>query len=92
MKTGSKSHKSRRHTPHTLTDFIPGIVITTTLASLSLHDSFADCQDEECVEEEVSGTSLDWKGQHKALPSIIEQQLAAALLEYLVYVPSTAIY
>lgn len=38
-------------------------------------------------------TSLDWKGQHKALPSIIEQQLGSALLklEYLVHVPGTAI-
>ena len=88
-----KSHKSRRHTPHTLNDFIPGIVKTTTLAWPSLHDSFSDCQEEECVEEEVSDTSLDCKGQHKALPDVIEQQLAAALLklEYLVHVPGTAI-
>ena len=42
-----KSHKSRRHTPHSLTDFIPGIVLTTTLASASVHDSSADCLDEE---------------------------------------------
>ena len=54
-----------------------GIVITTILASPSLHDSFADCQDEECVEEEVFGTSLDWNGQHNSPPSTVEQQLAA---------------
>ncbi|XP_051800542.1 uncharacterized protein LOC127532612 [Acanthochromis polyacanthus] len=87
-----KSHKSRRHTPHTLTDFLPGIVKTTAVASSSplLDDLFADRQDEECVEEESSDTSLD---QYKALPSVIEQQLAAALLklECLVHVPGTAI-
>ncbi|XP_051250261.1 uncharacterized protein LOC127360044 [Dicentrarchus labrax] len=85
-----KSHKSRRHTPHTLSDFLPGIVKTTTIASPPLDDLFADSQDEECVLEEVSDSSRD---QHNALPSAIEQQLAAALLklEYLVHVPGTAI-
>ena len=85
-----KSHKSRRHTPHTLADFLPGIVKTTTIASPPLYDLFSDCQDEECVLEEVSDSSRE---QHSALPSAIEQQLAAALLklEYLVHVPGTAI-
>lgn len=81
-----KSNKSRHHTPHTVTDFIPGIVKTTTLKSPSVNDSFSDSQDEECVEEEVSDTSLVCNSQHKELPTVIEQQLAAALLklEYLV--------
>lgn len=85
-----KSHKNRRHTPHTLADFLPGIVKTTAVASPLLDDLSVDRQDEECVEEEASDTSLD---QHKALPSVIKQQLAAALLklEYLVHVPGTAI-
>lgn len=65
-------------------------MITTTLASPSLHDSFADGHDEEWVEKEVRATSID---QHEALPSLIEQQLAAALLklEHLVHVPGTSI-
>lgn len=87
-----KCHKSRHHTPHTLNDFKPGIVKTTTVAPPS-DDLFADSQDEQCVEEEASDTSLDGINQHKELPSVIEQQLAAALLklEYLVHVPGTAI-
>lgn len=83
-----QSHKSRRHSPHTLTDFISGIVKTTTIASSSLHDSFTDSQD-----GEVAGTSPDCKGQHKAHQSVTEQQLGAALLklEYLLHVSGTPI-
>lgn len=87
-----KAHRSRKHTPHTLADFKPGIVKTTTVASLSLDCSLPDGLDEECIEED-SGTSLDWNNEDKALSSDIEQLLAAALLklEYLVHVPGTAI-
>jgi hypothetical protein len=61
------SHKRSRHTPHNLTDFIPGIVLTTTLASPSLHDSSADCQDEEFVEEEVSVAPLGLEDQYRPI-------------------------
>lgn len=87
-----KSHKSRIHTPHTLTDFVPGIVTTRTLSSPSLLDSFEDCQ-EDCVEDVVPVTSLDCEGQYNALQIRVEQALAAALLklEYLVHMPGIAI-
>lgn len=52
-----KSHKNLRHTPHTLNDFKPGAMRTTTAASLSLDHSLPDGQDEECIEEDSSGTS-----------------------------------
>lgn len=66
---------------------------TTTVASLPLDDSFAEGQDKDYVKEEASSTSLDWRGQHKELPDIIEKQLAVALLklEYLIHVPGTAV-
>lgn len=85
-----KSHKSRQHTPHTLADFLPGIVKTTTIASPPLDDLFSDSQGEECVVQEVSDSSQE---QHSMLPSAIEQHLGAALLklEYLVHVPGTVI-
>ncbi|KAL7877515.1 hypothetical protein SRHO_G00041580 [Serrasalmus rhombeus] len=88
-----KAHKSRKHTRHALTDFLPGIVRTSTLASPSLDDLCVVDQDEECVEEDVSDSSVGLNNQHTALPSVIEHQLAAALLklEYLVHVPGTAI-
>lgn len=87
-----KAHKSRRHTPRTLADFKPGIVKTTTVASLSLDHSLPDGLDEDCIEEDSSGTSVNWN-EDKALSGAIEQQFAAALLklEYLVHVPGTAI-
>ncbi|KAL6467772.1 hypothetical protein MHYP_G00234490 [Metynnis hypsauchen] len=68
---------------------VASIVRTTTIASPSFGDLFANSHGEKCVEEEVSDTLIEWKSQHKALPSVIEQQLAAALLklEYLVHVP-----
>lgn len=85
-----KSHKSRRHTPHTLTDFIPGIVTTTLV--LPLLDSAADYQ-EECVEDEVPVEAIDGKGQYEVPPGVAQQQLAAALLklEYLAHVAGTHI-
>ena len=52
-----KSDKSRRHTPHTVTYFIPGIVTTTTLVLLLLLGSSADYQ-EEHLEDEVPATRL----------------------------------
>jgi len=47
------------HTPHTLTDFKPGIVRITTVASLSLDHSLVEDQDEGYVEETSAGMSLD---------------------------------
>lgn len=89
-----KSHKSRQHAPYSLTDFKPGIVRTTTVAFPPLDESeFAEGQDKECVEQEAPSTSLDWRGQHKELPDLIEKQLAVALLrlECLIHVPGTAV-
>ena len=85
-----KSHRSRHHTPHALTDFKPSIVRTTRLAP----PTDAPLSDrEEDDSDEVSGVCSDVNAQPRELAGLIEQQLAAALLklEYLVHVPGTAI-
>lgn len=64
---------SRKHTPHTLADFKPGIMKTTKVAYLSLDHSLPDGLDEECIEED-SGTSLDWNNEDQALSSDFEQE------------------
>ncbi|KAG7481675.1 hypothetical protein JOB18_001839 [Solea senegalensis] len=88
-----KSHKSRKHTPHTYVDFKPGIVKTTRLATQTDVQS-SDREEEDDGEEVCAGSpSTDVNTQPRELSSLIEQQLGAALLklEYLVHVPGTAI-
>ncbi|XP_051813200.1 uncharacterized protein LOC127536542 isoform X4 [Acanthochromis polyacanthus] len=77
-----RSHKSRRHASHSLTDFKPGIV--TTNAPLPFELLPTDGQEDECVESDTVESA-----NPEVLSSAIEKQLAAALLklEYLVHVP-----
>lgn len=87
-----KSHKSRKHTPHTYADLKPGIVRTTRLATQT--DAHSSDQEEDDGGEVSSvSSSPDLNTQPRELPGLIEQQLGAALLklEYLVHVPGTAI-
>ncbi|XP_051813199.1 uncharacterized protein LOC127536542 isoform X3 [Acanthochromis polyacanthus] len=81
-----RSHKSRRHASHSLTDFKPGIV--TTNAPLPFELLPTDGQEDECVESDTVESA-----NPEVLSSAIEKQLAAALLklEYLVHVPGTAV-
>lgn len=87
-----KSHKSRKHIPHTYVNFKPGIVRTTRQDFQTDVQSSSDQEDDG---EEVSSitASANINIQSDKLCDLIEQQLGAALLklEYLVHVPGTAI-
>lgn len=84
-----KSHKNRKHNPHSLSDFKPGVVTMSEL----LGEPEDDVQD--FGSSETSGARLDDDCNEMAndLPSVVVQNLAAMLLklEHLVHVPSLAI-
>ena len=88
------SHKNRKHNPHILKDFKPGVVTTTGVSqessdnpeeeALNLDDSAVET-DHACSSSDVDVT--------KNLPEVIEQNFAAALLklEHFAHVPGTKI-
>ena len=89
------SHKNRKHNPHILKDFKPGVVTTTGVSqessdnpeeeALNLDDSAVET-DHACSSSDVDVT--------KNLPEVIEQNFAAALLklEHFAHVPGTKMY
>lgn len=80
------SHRNRKHKPHTLNDFKPGIV-TTTEVSQGLSDNSE--QDDSAVEMD-SDLPSDGVDLSQTLPDTIQQNLAAALfkLEHFAHVPA----
>lgn len=87
------SHKNRKHNPHTLNDFKPGIV-TTTRVSQESTDSAEDytLNPDDCAVE-LNSASSNNDDISKTLPDIIEQNFAAALLklEHFAHVPGTKV-
>lgn len=76
------SHKNRKHNPHTLKDFKPGVVTTTQVSQDSHDDPEEDAQNQDDRVAEADGgcSSHDVSG-HKNLPEVIKQNFAAALLK-----------
>ena len=83
-----KLHKHRKHNPHSLNDFKPGVV--TISEKLQEPDEVQDCSS-----REASNACLNDYCNEVAdnLPDVLVQNLAAILLklEHLVHVPSVAI-
>ncbi|XP_030613299.1 uncharacterized protein LOC115800188 [Archocentrus centrarchus] len=90
-----KSHKSRHHTPHTLEDFIPGVVKSTRLATPSFPEISDFQEEDQCVEgaQCVEVDTFDTQEGKRLPKDHTEQQLATALLqlEFLVQVPGIAV-
>ncbi|XP_034430208.1 uncharacterized protein LOC117754952 [Hippoglossus hippoglossus] len=81
------SHKNRKHNPHTLKNFKPGVVTTNPVSSDSPEED-AYHLDYSAVEADPVCASSD-VDLNKNLPEVIEQNFAAALLklEHFAHVP-----
>ena len=73
------SHKNRKHNPHTLKNFKPGVVTTNPVSSDSPEED-AYHLDDSAVEADPACSSTD-VDLNKNLPEVIEQSFAAALLK-----------
>ncbi|XP_034096114.1 uncharacterized protein LOC117562389 isoform X1 [Gymnodraco acuticeps] len=88
------SHKNRKHKPHTLKDFKPGVVRTTLVAQESSDNpvEYAHNQDDSAVEVHSACSSSDVDVTQNS-SKVIEKNFAASLLklEHFAHVPGTKI-